>query len=68
MIWGFPGRTSRYMTSYGVELTLDQINPVIDKFGSIALDIMNEEMAKDDEVKILNYSSMKKKSKRLKVR
>ncbi|MCD4681266.1 MAG: S46 family peptidase [Bacteroidales bacterium] len=52
MIWGFPGRTSRYMTSYGVEITLEQINPVIDNFGSMALDIMKEEMDKSDEVRI----------------
>lgn len=56
MIWGFPGRTSRYMTSYGVELTLDQINPVIDDFGSMALDIMKAEMDKSDEVRI-QYAS-----------
>ncbi len=56
MIWGFPGRTDRYMTSYGVELTLDQINPVIDEFGSMALDIMKEEMDMSDEVRI-QYAS-----------
>jgi len=44
------------MSSYGVELTLDQANPVIDEFGSMALDIMNEAMAKDEEVNI-QYAS-----------
>ena len=52
MIWGFPGRTDRYMTSYGVDLTLNQVNPAINNFGSMALDIMKEEMGKSDEVRI----------------
>lgn len=56
MIWGFPGRTDRYMTSYGVNLTLNQINPVINRFGRMALDILDEEMDRDDNVRI-QYAS-----------
>ena len=34
MIWGFPGRTSRYMTSYGIQYNLNDFYPVIiDIFG-----------------------------------
>ena len=38
MIFGFPGRTNRYLTSYGIEQALDISNPTI-------IDIRNEKLA-----------------------
>ncbi len=52
MIWGYPGSTDRYRTSQGIELTLDQINPAIDKVGEVVLSNMKERMDMDDEVRI----------------
>ncbi|MFA8449922.1 MAG: S46 family peptidase [Bacteroidales bacterium] len=35
MIWGYPGSTDRYLTSYGVESNINKKNPVvIDAFGA----------------------------------
>ncbi|MBI9034207.1 MAG: S46 family peptidase [Bacteroidales bacterium] len=52
MIWGYPGSTDRYRTSQGIQLTLDQINPAIDKVGDVVLSNMKENMDRDDEVRI----------------
>ncbi|MEZ5082376.1 MAG: S46 family peptidase [Bacteroidales bacterium] len=56
MIWGYPGTTERYMTSYGVQYSLDHFNPaIIDLFGK-RLEIMKSEMDADREVGI-QYAS-----------
>ncbi len=56
MIWGYPGSTDRYMTSYGVNETINEINPAIIKLLGNSLDIMKEVMDTDPKVK-LQYSS-----------
>ncbi|MCD4664110.1 MAG: S46 family peptidase [Bacteroidales bacterium] len=60
MIWGYPGGTNRYMTSYGVQYNLEKFNPaLIDLLGK-QLEIMKEDMDADREVKIKyasNYAS-----------
>jgi hypothetical protein len=56
MVLGFPGTTDRFMTSFGVRLTLDQTNPSIIKIREKKLDIMKEDMAANEEVKI-QYAS-----------
>ena len=56
MIWGYPGSTERYMTSYGISETLNEINPVIIKLLGSSLDIMKEVMDIDPKVKI-QYAS-----------
>jgi hypothetical protein len=56
MIWGYPGSTDRYMTSYGIGETLNEINPAIIKLLGNSLDIMKEVMDTDPKVKI-QYAS-----------
>ncbi len=56
MIFGYPGRTDRYLTSYGVELKIDQLNPATVKLRDIKMKIMKAEMDKSDKVRI-QYSS-----------
>lgn len=56
MIMGYPGRTTRYMTSYGVDQAINISNPTIVKIRDKRLGIMREEMEKDAAVD-LAYSS-----------
>ncbi len=56
MIWGYPGSTDRYMTSYGISETLNQINPAIIKLLGNSLDIMKSVMDTDPKAK-LDYAS-----------
>ncbi|MCX6233093.1 MAG: S46 family peptidase [Bacteroidetes bacterium] len=56
MIWGYPGSTERYMTSYGVQSTLELANPAIINAGNIMLPIMKKDMDADQAVKI-KYAS-----------
>jgi hypothetical protein len=56
MIMGYPGRTTRYLTSYGVDLAINESNPTVVKIRDKRLSLMREEMAKDPAVD-LAYSS-----------
>ncbi|MEZ5046720.1 MAG: S46 family peptidase [Chitinophagaceae bacterium] len=56
MILGYPGRTTRYLTSYGVDLAINESNPSIVKIRDKRLAIMREEMEKNPAVD-LDYSS-----------
>ncbi|HMT35041.1 MAG TPA: S46 family peptidase, partial [Chitinophagaceae bacterium] len=56
MIMGYPGRTTRYLTSYGVDLAINLSNPSVVKIRDKRLSIMREEMAKDPAVD-LQYAS-----------
>jgi len=56
MILGYPGTTDRFMTSYGVKMTLDQTNPSIIKIREKKLEILKEDMLVNDEIKI-KYAS-----------
>ncbi len=56
MIWGYPGRTDRYLTSFGVQLAIDQSNPAIVKIRDKKLSIMKEYMDADPTVRI-QYAS-----------
>jgi len=53
MIWGFPGRTDRFLSSYGIKLALEQINPAIIKMGDNILEIMKDDMGRSDNVRIM---------------
>lgn len=56
MIWGYPGGTNRYMTSYGVQYNVEEFAPaLIDLLGK-QLEILKEDMDVDREVKI-KYAS-----------
>jgi hypothetical protein len=56
MIWGYPGGTDRYMTSYGVEYALEEMNPTIINLFGASLDVMKSYMDADDAMRI-KYAS-----------
>lgn len=56
MIWGYPGSTDRYVTSYGIKLKLDQLNPADIKLKRKKMDIQKAAMDADPIVRI-QYAS-----------
>ena len=52
MIMGYPGRTNRYETSYGVDLSINELNPSIVKIRDMRLTIMRGYMRKDAGVNL----------------
>lgn len=53
MVYGFPGRTNRYETSYGIELATSKINPAIVALRDIRLTAWKEQMDKSDSTRLL---------------
>jgi hypothetical protein len=56
MVFGFPGSTDRYMTSYKIQNQLDVYQPAIVKIRSVKLDKLRNDMEADDKVR-LQYAS-----------
>ena len=56
MILGYPGTTDRYLTSYGINLILEKVNPAIIKIRARKLEIMKADMDASAEVRI-KYAS-----------
>ncbi len=56
MIFGYPGSTDRYLTSYGVKLATEKDQPARVKIRRKKLDIYEAEQAKSDKVRI-QYAS-----------
>ncbi len=56
MIFGYSGRTERYLTSYGIDYNLDEMYSVRIDIRRKKLDIMEEAMAQSDKTRI-QYSS-----------
>lgn len=56
MVWGYPGQTDRFLTSYGVKLAIDQSNPTLVKIRDKKLAIIKEFMDESPLVKI-QYAS-----------
>jgi hypothetical protein len=56
MVYGFPGRTQEYLTSYAVDLTMNESDPLKVSLREKRLSIMNEDMLKNDTVRIM-YAS-----------
>jgi hypothetical protein len=52
MILGYPGSTTRYMTSYGIEELLEVTHPNRIKIRGKKLDLMNEDMNADPGIRI----------------
>ncbi len=52
MVYGFPGRTSEYLSSYGVEMILNESDPAKVKIRETRLKIMDAEMKSSDVVRI----------------
>ncbi|HEX3024400.1 MAG TPA: S46 family peptidase [Chitinophagaceae bacterium] len=57
MIYGYPGGTNRYETSYGVKLSIDINNPTLVKLRDVRLRYMFDEMKKDPAIKLQLASS-----------
>lgn len=57
MIWGYPGGTNRYESSYGIKLATDINNPTLVKLRDVRLKYMFDEMKKDPAVKLQLASS-----------
>jgi hypothetical protein len=61
MIWGYPGSTTRYVTSYGIDYNLQIFYPTLIKLFGKELEIMKERMDQDNAVKIAyaaNYAGI----------
>ena len=52
MVMGYPGRTDRYLTSYGVQTALDLTNPAVVKIRDKKLKIMKEDMDASTDIRI----------------
>ena len=52
MVWGYPGNTNRYITSYGMEFNLNIFYPSLIKIFGKELEVMKERMDVDTKVKI----------------
>lgn len=52
MVMGYPGTTDRYLTSYGVQLALEQSNDAIVKIRDKKLSIMREDMQANATIRI----------------
>lgn len=57
MIYGYPGGTNRYESSFGVKQATDINNPTLVKLRDIRLKLMFEEMKKDPAIKLQLGSS-----------
>ena len=53
MIWGFPGTTERYLTSYGIDYNVESFYPTIHDIFKLQTDVMDEFMQKDASVNIM---------------
>jgi hypothetical protein len=56
MIWGYPGSTDRYLSSYGVDFQINYFDPNIVRLLGEQLEIWKEDMSADREVAI-KYAS-----------
>lgn len=52
MVYGFPGRTDRYLTSHGVNLAIEKTNPTTVKLRDIRLKAWKEEMDKSLDTRL----------------
>ncbi|MBI5539269.1 MAG: S46 family peptidase [Bacteroidia bacterium] len=52
MIMGYPGRTSRYLSSWGVSEAMNVTNPAVVKIRDKKLAILREDMNKSSEIRI----------------
>jgi len=52
MIWGYPGSTDRYLTSYGIERALNETDPAIVNIRDHKLKVMKKHMNMDPAIRI----------------
>jgi len=53
MIWGFPGGTDRFLTSWGVQQAINETNPTIVKIRDLKLKLMKEDMSADPRINLM---------------
>jgi len=53
MVYGFPGRTQEYLTSYAVDLIMNQQDPIRVDLRGKRLAIMEEDMKKNDTIRLM---------------
>jgi hypothetical protein len=56
MVYGFPGRTQEYLTSFGVDITVNLSNPNRISIRDKKIDVMNKYMKEDEKV-FIQYAS-----------
>ena len=56
MVMGFPGTTDHFLTSYGLEETMDITNKLVYEIRTVKINVLREEMAASQETKI-KYAS-----------
>jgi len=56
MIMGFPGTTERFLTSYGLQETMEITNKLIHEIRTIKINVLRKEMDENQEVRI-KYAS-----------
>jgi len=56
MVWGYPGSTDRFLTSYGVKLAVEESNPAVVDIRTEKLSIIKKDMDSDPKIK-LQYSA-----------
>jgi len=52
MIWGFPGQTQRYMTSYGVNMSIDKTDPALTTVLGKLLETWKTDMDADKSIRL----------------
>ncbi len=52
MIWGYPGSTDRYLTSYGIQAALERTNPTVVDIRAQKLDVMKKHMNMDPTTRL----------------
>ena len=53
MVYGFPGRTQEYLTSYAVDLLVNQQDPLRVKLREQRLNVMEADMKKNDTIRLM---------------
>lgn len=53
MVYGFPGKTQEYLSSYAVELLMNQQDPIRVKLRKIRLKILETDMKKNDTIRLM---------------
>jgi hypothetical protein len=56
MVYGFPGRTQEYLTSYAIDLLVNQQDPLRVKLREMRLGIMQQDMSVNDTVRLMYVS------------
>ena len=56
MVFGYPGRTNRYKTSFGVNYTMEGTNTIREEVREVKLDIIGKYMATSQKARI-QYAS-----------